>query len=999
MPHAPSLVQKATAAALERVQQASELRRQMRQAEAAAEQARMLRVQRAQRGEVPIGTLPVSADADAAVASRTRPDEDGRSVASAGGAGGGAAAGAPRGGQPQRSGGAWDAKSESTAGTGLDRRKSAAAAAGRPVPAAARTHGARGVFAGLPPAGPPRVVGEAPEVDTSRPALRKSGPPATGAAAAALAEQLSRRAAEAERATAATAAVRAVAQAIRRPLPPGTIAADDDEVDLWSDSLGRAPASAVPGARGAAGDEPTAGSLRGRFSPLHAPGAPQSEGAFGEPLRWRPRDGASSDALSTVGAGMRPQPAEQFPTALARTGKESETAADADTDVASTAFLGEDNPFRGFGSSASVSGGPAVVAGTKDFVARNTALAGRYGTTQRLTADEEARLDRLMDDLPFQRFGPPASRVTDAVGHSPGGHLRAGASAASSPNGAEGKAGDDGETKNDDRAGGLGAGPGSSPSAGTGEPPAVTSSQPGAEDAHGAHSPSTALYRRRPGGGGQSVSALSPGRASSLLAAGGLEASRLQWVNGMLAEMVEAGVASDVGMRKLGPLLTADASRLSATLGGQAVESPPTSGATLSPGGRSQLAAAARLPEHQLRPDSASTSARSLAAPTADVEGRSGGLTLLPFFLTALDEMEASARAAPVFLPPAATGEKGLAVGRLSEEVVSDATGSRPASASTAVSSRTASTRASAKPLAGASSKRAVGDSRQLVQHSGVRSRVQGAGQIAPPLASVPEDGDVASHEASPPAEPRAFGEAAIRLQREERLQRQRMAMVDAALASLQHSFPGAYVGLPGHAADAASAVGSVVGGAGGGLSAVGSSSRSGLLGFAAADGGRRPSSPGAASAAGTHASRWTAGTSSTSYTRKLTRGDIAAEVRRATQQMLRSVSSSSAVSDGLAAGGMSDAALRRMAVLADGAAIPPPAWQMQLAPRERIRELLDGLRAAGMEAALPLVLEGAAAHADEDEVDGPAASGSALGADGVSAESGLRWRPARSPT
>jgi hypothetical protein len=236
-------------------------------------------------------------------------------------------------------------------------------------------------------------------------------------------------------------------------------------------------------------------------------------------------------------------------------------------------------------------------------------------------------------------------------------------------------------------------------------------------------------------------------------------------------------------------------------------------------------------------------------------------------------------------------------------------------------------------------------------------------------------------------------------LQREERLQRQRMAMVDAALASLQHSFPGAYVGLPGHAADAASAVGSVVGGAGGGLSAVGSSSRSGLLGFAAAN--SRPSSPGAASAAGTHASRWTAGTSSTSYTRKLTRGDIAAEVRRATQQMLRSVPSSSALADGPATGSVSDAALRRIAVLADGATIPPPALQMQLAPRERIRELLDGLRAAGMEAALPLVLDSTSAHVDEDEIDGRTGPDRGMRADGVSAEGGLRWRPAaaRSPT
>jgi hypothetical protein len=279
---------------------------------------------------------------------------------------------------------------------------------------------------------------------------------------------------------------------------------------------------------------------------------------------------------------------------------------------------------------------------------------------------------------------------------------------------------------------------------------------------------------------------------------------------------------------------------------------------------------------------------------------------------------------------------------------------------------------------------------------------VQGAGEIAPLLATVPEDGDIASLEASPSAplsqsaQPRAFGEAAIRLQREERLQRQRMAMVDAALASLQHSFPGACVGLPGHAADAASAVGSVV--RGGGVSAVGSSSQAGLAGFAVADNGSRPSSPGAASAAGTHASRWTAGTSSTSYTRKLTRGDIAAEVRRATQQMLRSIPPSSAVVDDPAAGGMSDAARRRVAVLTDGATVPPPALQIQLAPRERIRELLDGLRAAGMEAALPLVLEGTSAHADEDEIDDLAPFGSAMRADGVAAEGGLRWRPGRRP-
>jgi len=397
---------------------------------------------------------------------------------------------------------------------------------------------------------------------------------------------------------------------------------------------------------------------------------------------------------------------------------------------------------------------------------------------------------------------------------------------------------------------------------------------------------------------------------------------RMRHINRTLAGMVHAGVASEHAPASLAA--------------GAAPGLLPSTGGGSPPG--------------TTRASTASTSFRARGGGGGGGPGRS--LTLLPFFLTALDEGDGD------------------------DDNDDDGGGS----------ASLASSRFLARP--GGGSGTALPPS------------------LGPALTRLPAgtttSGDAASSAASPP---RRAADPVIHQQRAARRVRRRLAMIDAALAALHASIPGDDAGLSTRTRDTASIL------SGRSPSRVTVSSPGDGAGIGAGSPGRwqprltgsGPSSPGPASV-------WslpTAATSSTrvSVTRRLTAADVAAEYRRARDQMQAQMAATRSVAGDV---GGSDGGEGDGGVVTAGAAAD---WRRVLAPPSDIQRLVDELRRAGAADSLPTILAGSAlavGHDDGSDSDadlpsrrdaGVEESKSPQGAGAGAAGSGpgavsLRWRP-----
>jgi hypothetical protein len=245
------------------------------------------------------------------------------------------------------------------------------------------------------------------------------------------------------------------------------------------------------------------------------------------------------------------------------------------------------------------------------------------------------------------------------------------------------------------------------------------------------------------------------------------------------------------------------------------------------------------------------------------------------------------------------------------------------------------------------------------------------------------------------PSPPRRVADPVIHEQRAARRLRRRLAMIDAALAALHASIPGDDAGLSMRTRDTASIL------SGRSPSRVTVAAPPGEAGEgAAASPGRWPAgthrSGPASPGPGSVWSLPTAGTAATrvSVTRRLTAADVASEYRRARAQLEAQVIAAGRVPSDSGGSGGGDVAGER-------AAPDAAQWQHLLAPRSDIARLVEELRRAGAADTLSAIMatSGGGDHDGSDSEDGGGklaeAGDGAVRTAAVGMGVPLRWRTA----